>query len=295
MADARDYPLKDVTPYLSFLLNKAVDEKTPEPDSRLVARARQQLCDALVDHFYYLDERDQFQAPESWKLRSGRDQLRYLARGHFGLVFIKRVGSTSVVLKITKLGSENDFETEVRNQTLAAKYGIAPTVFDSFVCTNHVSKGWWGYGVIVMTFLENYIPLEDLRNRNLTEKSVQTLLGNLFRIVDELVNQCELNIIDFQLMVNPVTLDVQIIDFGLAEKILDSVNKKEIQDELFIKQCNYFTDFCVPLLNNEEWEATRENASNRETYDEFRERALRFHSNIPVRRYKNMMNLSYPY
>ena len=248
-----------------------------------------------MDNFYYLDERDQFQAPESWKLRSGRDQLRYLARGHFGLVFIKRVGSTSVVLKITKLGSEDDFETEVRNQTLAAKYGIAPTVFDSFVCTNHVSKGWWGYGVIVMTFLENYIPLEDLRNRKLTEKSVQTLLGNLFRIVDELVNQCELNIIDFQLMVNPVTLDVQIIDFGLAEKILDSVNKKEIQDELFIKQCNYFTDFCVPLLNNEEWEASRENASNHETYGEFRERALRFHSNIPVRRYKNMINLSYLY
>ena len=120
-------------------------------------------------------------------------------------------------------------------------------------------------------------------------------MGNLFRIVDELVNQCELNIIDFQLMVNPVTLDVQIIDFGLAEKILDSVNKKEIQDELFIKQCNYFTDFCVPLLNNEEWEASRENASNHETYGEFRERALRFHSNIPVRRYKNMINLSYLY
>lgn len=277
MAAAKDYPLKDVTPYLSFLLNKTVDEKTAEPDSRLVARARQQLCDALVEHFYYLDERAQFQAPEKWKLRSGRDQLRYLARGHFGLVFIKRVGSTSVVLKIAQLGSEDAFETEVRNQTLAAKHGIAPTVFDSFICSNCDSKRWWGYGVIVMTFLENYIPLEDLRDTNITEKSVQTVLGNLFRIVDELVNRCKLNIIDFQLMVNPVTLNVQIIDFGLAEKIPASVNKKEIQDELFINQCNYFTDFCSRLLDNEEWEASRENVSNHETYDEFRNRVLRFH------------------
>ena len=128
-----------------------------------------------------------------------------------------------------------------------------------------------------MTFLENYIPLEDLRDTNITEKSVQTVLGNLFRIVDELVNLCKLNIIDFQLMVNPVTLDVQIIDFGLAEKIPASVNKKEIQDELFINQCNYFTDFCSRLLDNEEWEASRENVSNHETYDEFRNRVLRFH------------------
>ena len=262
------YPLNRVTLYLSSLLNN--EQKLEE-----ASVARKQLCDSLGAHFQYYEQ--QGEIPQEWleQRMPLRNQLQYLNKGFFGLVFTKRSGKDIFALKIIKIDrnnpeSEDTFNREVRTQTCVATHEIAPKIFDAFVCSTK------GYGIIVMEFLEGYIPFHELPKDKLTETDVTTLLGNLFRIVDVLVNTCKLYIDDFQLMVNPTNWDIQIIDFGCTEDISNNPNKKQIQDELFINQCSFFTEWCSQLLNDPEWEKSWQNISPHETYEDFRNRTLQF-------------------
>ena len=80
---------------------------------------------------------------------------------------------------------------------------------------------------------------------------------------------------DFQLMVHPDSLDVKVIDFGEAKKISNTADIQKIQDDLFIKQCAYFAEWCRRLLNNEKFHTSpRENIS-RDTFELFFKKCLR--------------------
>lgn len=258
-----DSSISEVVSYLSLifttdLMGQAVDEK-----SNIIIRGREQLCSSLGARFdYYLNRGE---IPLQWTDRQmfHRDRLNYLDKGASGLVFTKSAGSEIFVLKIVRIYDPAEFNREVQAQTCAARSGIAPKIFDSFVCRAN------GYGIIVMEFLKNYIPFNRLQDYPIPQKTGINILQQLFVIVYRLVNHCSLDIEDFQLMINLNNLDVKIIDFGLAKDISNLPNKKHIQDRLFMDQCAYFIKLCFKLLNDENWKQSWENVPSDETFPNF--------------------------
>lgn len=218
--------------------------------SDLISKGRQQLCKSLSCKMLILEKNDLFTPPYEWSLYSDRRTgIAYLDRGYFGLVFLRRLGSEMLAVKIIKMnGLSNDDSNlinEVSNQLLAASSNISPKIYDYYKCNCYSGN----YAIIIMEYLDGYLPdykfrihLEQIKNFihkhpvQLLELKEKILILNksIEQIIIQLVDNCNLNIPDLQLMINPTTFDVKIIDFGISEKILDS-SKENIKAEFIRK------------------------------------------------------------
>ena len=245
-----DLPQDKITDYLqkiyhtpSNTLSKinCTDGETP------IEIGKKQLCLFLHSKLTFLQENDLFIPPDEWVA----ENISYLDRGYFGLVFVRKLGRQKLAIKVMKINYEEDFVKEVTNQQQCQQ--ISPKIYDYYMCRCQDSI----IGIIVMDYLEGYVPdykigpiLEEqykwcLANPDfmcIFKNGLKTLRKNINSTIDTLVNDNNINIADFQTMINPNTFDVKVIDLGMSETIEDS-EKETVANDLKSSFDYLFTPF----------------------------------------------------
>lgn len=113
---------------------------------------------------------------------------------------------------VTKIGRIGSRETEL--QRAAALQGFAPEVLTDVIGDQP------NYQQYTMQFLEGYEPLENFKGK-LDLPTLENIRARLMRIVDNLHDSgiTHSDIHDGNVMYNPTTGDIKLIDFGLSEEL----------------------------------------------------------------------------
>ena len=162
---------------------------------------------------------------------------RELGRGSYGVVYVVKnvTDNSTVVLKaISKLKSKRDVvENEVRVlQALKGKCKLYILCYTGFLEDDN-------YYYILTEFLGNYISLEDYIEGNLgniTQDEFLTISKNLVRGLQDIheMGVAHRDIKPANIMINPNTLEIKFIDFGLACYQEECKNKN-----VFVGSLNY--------------------------------------------------------
>lgn len=193
-----------------------------------------ELCKYLANKLDYLHENNLFLPPDQWKTLRTRHDIAYLARGYFGLVFWTKIidgpNISYIAIKIMEIYERSSFMNEVYHQMRASGIGISPKIYDYYICQCNKT-----YGLIIMEFLDGYMPdyelypiiakkanklnWNDAISRTIFKNELKLLQTSINTTINKLIDEAQIVIPDFQIMIHPKTFQIKVIDFGMAEPV----------------------------------------------------------------------------
>ena len=201
----------------------------PNIPKEIIDRGREELSKVLYSKIQYLKDADLFKPLDEWDWKSPNNEISYVDRGFYGLVFKSNHAQTNLAIKVIPISEDKSqglldqekFNREVELQKETSMYNISPKIYDNFIY-QYAGDKIIKLGVIIMEYLEGYINdfkyINEKTDHRLKVNIDKILKDNIIRTINILVDICRIDIIDFQTMVDPITFDIKIIDFGQAKK-----------------------------------------------------------------------------
>ena len=212
-----------------------------------------------VNHLVYKHIQNENELVKCLKNPDDAQKLKYIGSGEYGSIYklddktcIKFINITQTLNNLKYV----DFLKEVNMSTIAGSIGVAPKIYDTYVCINDEDSTC--YGIIYMEFIQgitltNY--LDKIHSQNNKNKLRKLLEEKIIKLHTAGIMHNDLHSDNVMVILdsNDQLKDIKMIDFGFSQYIKDYVylrNHQRLNYDLFHFSREYIYNELSNLIYN---------------------------------------------
>ncbi len=212
-----------------------------------------------VDHLIYKHIQNENELIKCLKNPDDAQKLKYIGSGEYGSIYqldekrcIKFINVTHTLNNLKYV----DFLKEITMSTIAGSIGVAPKIYDTYVCVNDEDSSC--YGIIYMEYIQgmtltNY--LYKIHSKETKNKLRKLLEEKIIKLHNAGIMHNDLHSDNVMVIVddNGQLKDIKMIDFGFAQYIKDYVylrNHQRLNYDLFHFSREYIYNELANLIFN---------------------------------------------
>lgn len=212
-----------------------------------------------LNHLVYKHIQNENELTKCLKNPDDAKKLKYIGSGEYGSIYklddktcIKFINITHTLNNLKYV----DFLKEVNMSTIAGSIGVAPKIYDTYVCINDEDSTC--YGIIYMEFIQgitltNY--LDKIHTQNNKNKLRKLLEEKIIKLHNAGIMHNDLHSDNVMVILdsNDQLKDIKMIDFGFSQYIKDYVylrNHQRLNYDLFHFSREYIYNELSNLIYN---------------------------------------------